>query len=75
MFNLLFNFAGRLYENHVLKYMKGTRDALGSFMNGEQSTHWNIPDHVVWDSQGRLVFQTLKGDFMKPVVDSGMNKI
>lgn len=48
-----------------------TRDALGDFMNGEQAARWNIPAGVVWDSQGGMVFDTLAGDFMKPVVDSG----
>lgn len=60
--------AGRLYENHV-GYQ--TRDALGDLMNGAQADRWGIPDGVVWDSQGGQVFNTLAGDFMKPVVDSG----
>ncbi|XP_050689000.1 retinoid-inducible serine carboxypeptidase-like isoform X2 [Eriocheir sinensis] len=57
----------RLYDNHVAHQ---TRDALGDFMNGGQADKWGIPDGVVWDSQGGLVFNTLAGDFMKPVVDS-----
>lgn len=48
-----------------------TRDALGDLMNGEQAIRWNIPPEVMWDSQGGDVFNTLSGDFMKPVIDSG----
>lgn len=48
-----------------------TRDALGDLMNGDQALRWNIPPEVMWDSQGGDVFNTLAGDFMKPVIDSG----
>ena len=54
--------------------MNGTSDSLYSFMNGPQADHWNIPEHIIWDSQGRLVFQALNEDFFKPVVNSGKVK-
>ncbi|XP_063886693.1 retinoid-inducible serine carboxypeptidase-like [Scylla paramamosain] len=57
----------RLYENHVAHQ---TRDALGDYMNGQQADEWGIPENVQWGSQGSMVFDTLAGDFMKPVVES-----
>ena len=51
--------------------MGSTRDSLSDFMNGPQADKWNIPSKVVWGGQQGNVFDTLSGDFMKPVVDSG----
>lgn len=42
---------------------------LEKLMQGPVHRALGINDSVVWGSQGRLVFKTLSGDFMKPVVN------
>ncbi|XP_076043892.1 retinoid-inducible serine carboxypeptidase-like [Oratosquilla oratoria] len=56
----------QLYQMHVRDIMADLDD----FMNGVMANQWNIPQHVVWGAQEGRVFDTLAGDFMKPVVAS-----
>nr|AYV99579.1 venom polypeptide [Dolopus genitalis] len=44
------------------------RQTLDQLMKGAVSKTLNIPRHVTWGSQSNVVFSTLSGDFMKPVV-------
>lgn len=46
-------------------------DILEALMNGAVREALDIPDHVVWGSQSGITFNTLAGDFMKPVTDVG----
>lgn len=42
---------------------------LESLMRGEVHKALNLPETVIWGSQSTAVFDTLAGDFMKPVVE------
>lgn len=44
-------------------------DKLSSLMRGPVHDALNLPDTIVWGSQAGAVFDTLAGDFMKPVVE------
>ena len=54
-----------------------TRDAdddlLNEIMNGPVTEALNIPKHVVWGSQSGVTFRTLYTEFMKPVINYGMD--
>jgi serine carboxypeptidase 1 len=43
---------------------------LTRLMRGEVHEALNLPENVVWGSQAGAVFDTLAGDFMKPVVET-----
>jgi len=44
-------------------------DDLDDLMNGQIKQQLGIPDNVTWGGQSNQVFDFLRGDFMKPVVD------
>lgn len=44
-------------------------DKLTRLMRGDVHTALNLPENVKWQSQAGAVFDTLAGDFMKPVVE------
>ena len=57
---------------HTLQMpMKQTKESLEDFMNNEMHARWNIPSNVFWEMSSSDVFNSLSGDFMKPVVESG----
>ncbi|KAB7496203.1 Retinoid-inducible serine carboxypeptidase [Armadillidium nasatum] len=58
------------FFRHVKPYPKKVGDELDDFMNGPQKAHWNISDDVTWGDQSCYVDYNLRGDFMKPVVES-----
>lgn len=43
--------------------------SLETMMRGKVHTALGLPDDVVWGSQQGAVFDTLAGDFMKPVIN------
>lgn len=49
--------------------------SLFQLMNTIVKQWLQIPEHVVWSSSSSPVFNTLRGDFMKPVTESSMFKI
>lgn len=44
-------------------------DSLDQLMNGEIRKKLGIPSEVTWGNQSGMVFDSLKGDFMSPVID------
>lgn len=47
---------------------------LDQLMNTIVKQWLGIPEHVVWSSSSSPVFNTLRGDFMKPVTESSRFK-
>lgn len=47
-------------------------DPLYDLINGPFKEYLGIPDSVVWSSQSDEVFEAMRGDFMKPVIDIGI---
>ena len=56
----------------VVRGVDADRDEiLDDLMNGPVKQALGVPSNVVWGSQSSLVFNTLNGDFMKPVTNIG----
>lgn len=50
-------------------------DALDDLMLGKVASALQIPPKIKWGSQSGNTFQTLGGDFMKPVIHIGKKTI
>ncbi|CAG4985684.1 unnamed protein product [Colias eurytheme] len=62
-------------RDHPLKLPEAQEEIdLDVFMNTVIKEALNIPVNVTWGSQSSAVFDTLRGDFMKPVTD-GIEKL
>lgn len=48
---------------------KTQTDELTDFMNKDVRKRLNLTDNVMWGSQAAAVFNALKGDFMRDVID------
>lgn len=60
-------YVGRLFHRHVQPLYT---DILDKLMNGPIRAKLKIiPDSVLWGGQAAQVFESMAGDFMKPVVD------
>lgn len=60
-----------MYNTLVRHGARASADPLDDLMLGAVSEALNIPEHVLWGSQGYTTFNTLAGDFMKPTIDYG----
>lgn len=62
-------FAAPLFDRHVAAF---AADPLTELMNGQFKDYLgSIPETVIWGSQSGNVFDAMRGDFMKPVIDIG----
>lgn len=59
-----------MIRNSVYEPEPGEQFNLAVLMNQHVKPALNIPEHIEWASSSRSVFDTLRGDFMKPVTDS-----
>ncbi|XP_050561884.1 retinoid-inducible serine carboxypeptidase-like isoform X3 [Spodoptera frugiperda] len=63
-----------MIRNSVYEPEPGQQFNLAVLMNQHVKPALNIPEHIEWASSSRSVFDTLRGDFMKPVTD-GIEKL
>ncbi|XP_072043586.1 retinoid-inducible serine carboxypeptidase-like [Amphiura filiformis] len=60
------SYLDKLFQRHVQPLQS---DDLAALMNGPIKEKLGIPDDVTWGGQSDEVFEALKEDFMKPVID------